>query len=60
MNLNFRPVGLRKIGGSFYISVPPVWVDNLGLEVGMEIDRRLESNGDLILSPVGQAKESRR
>ena len=44
---------LIKIGGSFYLSIPSVWIKNNSLDKGSKINISLNGDGLLVLEPFG-------
>jgi antitoxin component of MazEF toxin-antitoxin module len=49
--LNLKSRKLQSVGYSFYVSIPPVWLDNVQLCKGDMIKISIDEENKLILEP---------
>jgi len=53
MIIRFMKRKLRKMNSTFMVTVPRVWVDSLGIDVGDQLEISTNERGWLILRPAG-------
>jgi bifunctional DNA-binding transcriptional regulator/antitoxin component of YhaV-PrlF toxin-antitoxin module len=54
MNLNMGPRTIRKVNYTYIISVPKVWLDNVGAKVGDCVQTEITEQGDLLIRLKGR------
>lgn len=53
----FKKVTIRAIGYTRYIALPKLWLENLGLSVGDEVEVKLLKNGNIEIAPIRGAHQ---
>ena len=58
-NLKFKPRKIHKVNYSRVLTMPVLWLENVGLDFGDSVDLEIGPNKELIITPHREAHNER-
>jgi antitoxin component of MazEF toxin-antitoxin module len=56
-NLKFRPRKIHKVNYSRVLTMPVLWLENVGIDFGDSVDLEIGPNNELIITPHKEGQD---